>query len=80
MDLGYITHAVHANSRLVYLAASVSAGNSTTLTITGPPNGKIYPPGPGWIYVVINGVPSVGTKFMIGDGKGPAVDDAALEK
>lgn len=80
MDLGYVTHAVHANSRLVYLVASLSTGASTTIAVTGPPNGNIYPPGPGWIYVVVNGVPSAGAKFMVGDGKGPAVDDAALEK
>lgn len=75
-----MTHAVHANSRLVYLVASLSTSDSKTITVTGPPNGNIYPPGPGWIYVVVNGVPSAGTKLMIGDGKGPAVDDAASEK
>jgi len=80
MDLGYVTHAIHANSRLVYLVVSLSSGNVGTLTITGPPNGNIYPPGPGWIYFVVNGVPSKGTKVMVGDGKGPDVDNAALQK
>lgn len=77
MDLGYVTHAVHANSRLVYLAASL-AGD--VLTITGPPNGNVYPPGPGWLYIVAGGVPSKGMKVMVGDGKGPIVDNAASEK
>ncbi|KAI0822841.1 copper radical oxidase [Trametes gibbosa] len=76
MDLGYVTHAVHANSRLVYLESSLSSDKGT-LTITAPPNGNIYPPGPGFIYVVVDGVPSVGVKVLVGDGKSPAVDEAA---
>lgn len=80
MDLGYVTHAVHANSRLVYLAASLSTDNDQVHTITGPPDGNVYPPGPGWIYIVVNGIPGIGVKVMIGDGKGPVVDQAALDK
>ena len=79
MDLGYVTHAIHANARLVFLASSLSA-DSQALTVTGPPNGNVYPPGPAWIYLVVDGVPSVGKKVMIGDGKGPEVDDNALNK
>ena len=79
MDLGYVTHAVHANSRLVYLESSLSS-DKATLTITGPPNGNIYPPGPGFIYIVVDGVPSVGTKVLIGDGQSPAVDEGAQQK
>ncbi len=79
MDLGYVTHAVHANSRLVYLAFSLS-DDKATLTVTGPPDGNIYPPGPGFIYVVVNGVPSVGVRLLVGDGKGPVVDHNALNK
>lgn len=76
MDLGFVTHAVHANSRLVYLVAKQLDGQ--TLEVTGPPNANIYPPGPAWIYLVVDGIPSVGTKVMIGDGQGPAVDTEAL--
>ncbi|OBZ69282.1 Galactose oxidase [Grifola frondosa] len=78
MDLGYVTHAVHANSRLVYLTALLSE-DKQKLTITGPPNGNVYPPGPGWLYVVVDGVPSVGLKVMVGNGKSPARDEAALQ-
>ncbi|KAH7913989.1 putative copper radical oxidase [Hygrophoropsis aurantiaca] len=53
--------------------------DGTTLAVTGPPDGNIYPPGPGWIYVVVDGIPSTGAQIMIGDGKGPVVDEAALE-
>ncbi|KAF9484661.1 copper radical oxidase [Pholiota conissans] len=77
MDLGYVTHAVHANSRLVYLTIVSSTNN--VLTVQGPPSGNIYPPGPGWIYIVSNGVASQGKKVMIGSGKGPEVDQAAVQ-
>ena len=52
----------------------------TTLSVTGPPSGEVYPPGPGWLYVVADGVPSVGKKLLIGDGQGPPVDEGAIEK
>lgn len=63
MDLGFVTHGVHANSRLVYLVNSVISDNE--ITVTAPPGGDIYPPGPGWIYVVVDGIPSAGVKVMI---------------
>lgn len=78
MDLGYVTHGVHANSRLVYLQATVALDNE--LHVTAPPNGNVYPPGPGWVYVVIDGVPSVGFKVMVGTGEGPPVDEEALRQ
>ncbi|KAG1826915.1 putative copper radical oxidase [Suillus subaureus] len=78
MDLGFVTHAVHANSRLVYLSSSLfSDGHS--LQITGPPRPAVYPPGPGWIYVVVDGVPSVGFQVMVGNGDGPPVDHTAWD-
>ncbi|OAX42005.1 hypothetical protein K503DRAFT_797528 [Rhizopogon vinicolor AM-OR11-026] len=58
MDLGFITHAVHANSRLP----------------------AAYPPGPGWIYIVVDGVPSIGFQVIVGSGDGPPVDQAAWDK
>jgi len=73
MDLGYVTHANHANSRMVYLETLPRQGSS--LFITGPPNGTIYPPGPGWLYIVVDGIPSEGTKVMVGDGQRPPVDE-----
>lgn len=79
MDLGYVTHAVHANSRLVYLESSLSS-DKQTLTITAPPDGNIYPPGPGFIYVVVDDVPSVGVKVLVGDGKSPPFDEGAQRK
>lgn len=78
MDLGFVTHGVHSNSRLVYLVNSVTADDE--ITVAGPPSGEIYPPGPGWIYVVVDGVPSIGVKVMVGSGKGPPVDEAAIAR
>lgn len=77
MDFGYVTHAVHANSRLVYLESSVSDGK---VSVTGPPDGNIYPPGPGWLVVLANDVPSEAVKVMVGDGKSPEVNEGALQK
>ncbi|KAJ7679657.1 glyoxal oxidase precursor [Mycena rosella] len=68
MDMGYVTHAQHANSRLVFLE-HVLVGN--TLQITAPPNNNVYPPGPAWIFVVADGVYSEGVLVMVGDGGNP---------
>ena len=77
MDFGFITHAVHANSRLVYLEVTSKDG---LLIVRGPPNGNIYPPGPGWLHLVVDGIPSEGMKVMVGNGKGPPVDETASRK
>ena len=79
MDLGYVTHATHSNSRLVTLQSALSTDKST-LSITGPPNGNVYPPGPGWLYLVVDGIPSAGKKVMVGDGNNPPLDRDALKK
>ncbi|KAL5533055.1 hypothetical protein ACEPAF_4831 [Sanghuangporus sanghuang] len=79
MDLGYVTHAVHANSRLVYLSFKRDENDSNVLLVTAPPSGEVYPPGPAWLFVVVDGVPSEGKKVIIGDGNSPPVDDAALK-
>ena len=34
-----------------------------------PPNAAIFPPGPALIFVVVNGVPSVGKMIMVGNGQ-----------
>ncbi|KAF7315075.1 hypothetical protein MIND_00021700 [Mycena indigotica] len=68
MDLGYVTHAQHANSRLVVLEHTL-VGN--TLIITGPPNANIFPPAPAWLFLVADGVWSEGLQLMVGDGGNP---------
>ncbi|KDR81327.1 hypothetical protein GALMADRAFT_136335 [Galerina marginata CBS 339.88] len=78
IDLGFATHAVHMDQRLVKLVTTLSA-DRRTLTVTGPPSAKHYPPGPAYLYVVTSaGVPSFGHKTLIGTGASPPVDQGAI--
>ena len=80
MDLGFATHGVHMDQRLVQLSAYLSR-DRTTLTVHAPPNGMVYPPGPGYLYVVTDtGVPSFGHKTIVGTGASPPVDQGAIAK
>ncbi|KAJ6521487.1 glyoxal oxidase N-terminus-domain-containing protein [Mycena vulgaris] len=76
MDLGYVTHAQHSNSRLVFLDHTL-LGN--TLEITAPPNNNIYPPGPAWLFLVADGIYSEGVQVMVGDGGDPPRADQGVE-
>ncbi|KAJ7589706.1 glyoxal oxidase N-terminus-domain-containing protein [Mycena floridula] len=78
IDLGFATHGVHMDQRFVKLVSTLSA-DKKTLTVTGPPNARIYPPGPAFLYVVTAaGVPSFGHKTIIGTGASPPVNKAAI--
>ncbi|KAJ7792251.1 glyoxal oxidase N-terminus-domain-containing protein [Mycena olivaceomarginata] len=77
MDFGFVTHSVHMDQKLVKLV-SVLQGNQ--LTVTGPPNPNIFSPGPGWIIVMADGVPSVAQQVMVGDGGNPPEDPGATAK
>jgi len=70
MDLGFHTHAVSLSCRYVSLVSSYDA-DTGALTITGPPNAFIYPPGPAYLYILGDDIPSNGTKVMIGTGANP---------
>ncbi|KAG8692449.1 hypothetical protein FRC08_009769 [Ceratobasidium sp. 394] len=78
MDLGYSTHGVHMDMRMVKLPCTLSA-NKKSLSITAPPNAAIYPPGPAWLYVSASGVPSKAQKVLIGNGGSPPVDQGAID-
>ncbi|KAJ7843044.1 glyoxal oxidase N-terminus-domain-containing protein [Mycena leptocephala] len=68
MDLGFATHGSHMDQRFVKLVSKLSP-DKRTLTITGPPTSRIYPPGPAFLYVVTaGGVPSFGHKTIVGTG------------
>ncbi|GAA5854744.1 hypothetical protein JCM9279_007012 [Rhodotorula babjevae] len=77
MDLGYSTHGVHMSQRMVELACTLK-GNK--LTVTGPKTSGIFQPGPAWLHVVADGVPSKSTKVMIGSGASPPVSQSAIAK
>lgn len=80
IDLGFATHGVHLDQRLVVLKAVLSS-NKKTLTVTAPSNATVYPPGPGFVFVLTqDGVPSVAARTLVGTGKGPPVDQGAIDK
>ena len=59
---GFVTHSLHMGHRMVILDTQGWAAGSTTqtLTVTGPPNTNVAVPGPYVVYVMVDGVPSVG--------------------
>ncbi|EFP83743.1 uncharacterized protein PGTG_09456 [Puccinia graminis f. sp. tritici CRL 75-36-700-3] len=68
LDLGFVTHSVHMDSRLVKLEIVVDP-QANALQAVVPPSPEIYPPGYAWLHVLINGIPSTGKRIMIGSGK-----------
>ncbi|GAA5871817.1 hypothetical protein JCM8547_003279, partial [Rhodosporidiobolus lusitaniae] len=74
IDIGYSTHGVHMSNRYVELESSLSGKK---LTIKGPKNTGIYPPAPGWLYILADGVPSTGKKVMVGPGASPPTSESA---
>ncbi|KAJ3555692.1 hypothetical protein NP233_g12148 [Leucocoprinus birnbaumii] len=64
MDLGFSSHAFHSSSRLVFMTASLSS-NGRRLTIKTPPNNRIYPPGPAYIFLTVDDVTSAGVRVMV---------------
>ncbi|GAA5979735.1 hypothetical protein JCM10908_003026 [Rhodotorula pacifica] len=76
LDVGYSTHGVHMSQRWVELDATLNS--QTKLTIRGPKNTGLYPPGPGWLVVLADTVPSVMKKVMVGPGSSPPVSQSAI--
>ncbi|GAA5868265.1 hypothetical protein JCM8547_002299 [Rhodosporidiobolus lusitaniae] len=74
IDIGYSTHGVHMSNRYVELETTLKGSK---LTIKGPKNTGIYPPGPGWLYILADGVPSTGKKVMVGPGASPPTSESA---
>lgn len=69
---GFSTHAINFGQRLVELDHSftTNADGGITLHVSqAPPNPAIIQPGTAWLYVVVNGIPSVGVQVMIGSGQ-----------
>jgi len=77
MDLGFSSHAFHSSSRLVFMTAELSHDRKS-LTITSPPNNRVYPPGPAFIFVTIDDITSVGMQVMVGTGASPPVQDQGI--
>ncbi|KAF5352218.1 hypothetical protein D9758_009233 [Tetrapyrgos nigripes] len=77
LDLGYSSHAFHSSSRLVFLEATLSEYQKT-LEITTPPNNRVYPPGPAWLYLTVDDVTSKGSQVMVGSGGTPPLPDEGV--
>ncbi|KAJ6470095.1 glyoxal oxidase N-terminus-domain-containing protein [Mycena vitilis] len=71
---GFSSHAFHSSSRLVFMDAAL-APNKRSLTITSPPNNRVFPPGPAFIFVTAGDITSVGAHVMVGSGANPPVAD-----
>ncbi|CAE6410335.1 unnamed protein product [Rhizoctonia solani] len=72
MRTGFSTHAMNMGQRMVELDSSYSAAKDGSVTMhvsQMPPNANIMTPGPALIFVVVNGVPSMGQHVMVGSGK-----------
>jgi len=69
---GFSTHTLNMGQRMVQLDSSYTGNSdgSVVLHVSQlPPNPAILVPGPAFIFVVVNGVPSVGVQVMIGSGQ-----------
>ena len=77
MDLGFSSHAFHSGSRLVFMDATLSR-NGRTLSIMPPPNNRVYPPGPGFLFLTIDDVTSAGVQVMVGSGGTPPLPDEGV--
>jgi hypothetical protein len=71
VGLGDVTHGVDQGQRYVPLAFSASG---TTLTVTGPPNGGVAPPGYYMLFVIDDaGVPSVAKMVQVARSPNPVM-------
>ncbi|KAF7315671.1 hypothetical protein MIND_00082700 [Mycena indigotica] len=70
---GFATHAMNMGQRYLQLDSTWTAygeNNTAVLHVSQlPPNPAILAPGPALIFVVVNGVPSMGLQVMIGSGR-----------
>ncbi|KAH8096820.1 DUF1929-domain-containing protein [Cristinia sonorae] len=69
---GFTTHAMNMGQRFLQLnnTFTVNRDGSYTLHVSqAPPNPNLLQPGPCLIYVVINGIPSIGKMVIVGNGQ-----------
>jgi hypothetical protein len=69
---GFSTHTMNMGQRMLQLDASYtgnSDGSGVLHVSQMPPNPAVFPPGPAFLFVVVNGVPSIGIQVMVGSGQ-----------
>ncbi|KAF9448502.1 copper radical oxidase [Macrolepiota fuliginosa MF-IS2] len=77
MDLGFSSHAFHSSSRLVFMEARLSPDHKS-ISVLSPPNNRVYPPGPAFMYVTVDDITSAGAHVMVGNGRAPPVEDQGI--
>ncbi|KAJ7139027.1 glyoxal oxidase N-terminus-domain-containing protein [Mycena epipterygia] len=68
---GWTTHAMNMGQRYLQLNNTYTVNNDSSITLhvaQAPPNPNLFQPGPAFIFVVVNGVPSNGTAVLVGSG------------
>ncbi|KAF9933440.1 hypothetical protein FBU30_005474 [Linnemannia zychae] len=65
---GFVTHSTHMSQRVTKLVATKTSeeGTKITYSVAMPPNANLMPPGPHYIHVLNNGVPSMAIHFLLG--------------
>ncbi|KII92418.1 hypothetical protein PLICRDRAFT_104299 [Plicaturopsis crispa FD-325 SS-3] len=69
---GFSTHSINMGQRLVELDSTYTGNpdGSVVLHVSQlPPNPAILAPGPALLFVVVDGVPSIGVQIMVGSGQ-----------
>ncbi|KAI0027666.1 glyoxal oxidase N-terminus-domain-containing protein [Vararia minispora EC-137] len=69
---GWTTHAMNMGQRMLQLNSTYSVQSNGTIvfhTSQAPPNANLFQPGPAYIWVTINGIPSNGTYVVVGNGQ-----------
>ena len=84
MRPGFTTHAMNMGQRYMQLnnTYTVNSDGSITLHVAqAPPNANLFQPGPAYLFVTVNGIPSNGTYVTVGNGQvgtQPVADVAEL--
>ncbi|KAI9306142.1 glyoxal oxidase N-terminus-domain-containing protein [Cunninghamella echinulata] len=61
---GFSTHSMHMSQRYVYLRHQLS-DDMQSLSIEAPPKPTIFPPGSGFLFVIVDGIPSKGVEIFV---------------
>jgi hypothetical protein len=68
---GWTTHGMNFGQRFLQLNNTYTVNSDGSLTFhvaQMPPAPEIFQPGPAWVYVTINGIPSNGSYVIVGNG------------
>lgn len=69
---GFTTHAMSMGQRIMQLNNTFTVQNNGTIilhTAQLPPSPNLFQPGPAFLFVTINGIPSNGTYVIVGNGQ-----------